>query len=135
MPCKGYKVLSVLGGCPLSVSLSDHKRCNNFTHLSICLRTSTQANDVSASIRLCQLTYESVLTRGRKKGSLRKGSFHIPPVSQIPLNSLESPGNGRILFCFPNSRGSLEALRSLESLANGHFCKEPFSKRPLSDPD
>ena len=32
---------------------------------------------------------------------------------------------------FPQSRGSLESLKSLESLEHGLFWKDPFSKRPL----
>ena len=64
--------------------------------------------------------------RDRKKGSLGKGSFHwvksLEPLKS--LDSLESPENGWILLCFPQSGGSLkslESLNSLESLENGLF--------------
>ena len=58
-------------------------------------------------------------SRDRKKGSLRKGSFHWKNKSLESLKSLDSLENGRILLYFPESGVSLESLNSLESLENG----------------
>ena len=56
---------------------------------------------------------------------ITKGVFS-PEESLESLDSLESPGNGRILLYLPDPRGSLESLYALESLGNGLFCKDPF---------
>ena len=49
---------------------------------------------------------------GPEKGVITKGVFAL----EESLKSLESLENGLILFCFPQSGGSLESLNSLESL-------------------
>ena len=60
------------------------------------------------------------LHSGAEKGVITKGVVSL----EESLQSLESPENGQILLCFPQSGGSLESLdsqNSLESLENGLF--------------
>ena len=67
---------------------------------------------------------------GPEKGVITKGVFSLEE-SLKSLDSLEILENGRNVLCFPQSGGSLEYLESLNSLENGLFWKDPFSKRPL----
>ena len=74
--------------------------------------------------------------RGRKRGHYERGLFagEISGISKISKFSRKSLENGRNLLSFPESGGSLETLESLnspESLENGLFWKDSFSKRPL----
>ena len=73
------------------------------------------------------------LRSGPEKGVITKGVFSQEESleSLKSLNSLESLENGRLLLCFPRSRGSLKSLNSLESLENRLFSKDPFPKDPL----
>ena len=87
----------------------------------------------------CKMTDND--SSGTEKGVVTKGVFSLKesPESPKSLNSPESLENAPILLCFPQSGGSLdslESLNSLESLVNGLFWKDPFSKRPLvSEPE
>ena len=70
------------------------------------------------------------LSRDRKKGVITKGVFSLKLTLETlkSLHFLETRGHGRILLCFPHFKRSLE---SRESLENGHFTKDPFSKDPF----
>ena len=52
-----------------------------------------------------------------EKGVITRGVFPLEESLEFlkSLNSLEFLENGRILFCFPQSGGSLESLESLNS--------------------
>ena len=69
---------------------------------------------------------DSIAESGPEKGVITKGVSSLAESleSLKSQDSLESPANGRIPFCFPQSVGSLETLESLtslETLDNGLF--------------
>ena len=59
-----------------------------------------------------------------ERGLFTGGISRISKFSRISRKWSDSPS-------FPQCGGSLESLNSLESLENGLFWKDPFSKRPL----
>ena len=71
---------------------------------------------------------------GPEKGGHYERGLFTGEISKFSGSSRISRKNGRKLLSFPQSGGSLETLESpnsLESLENGFFWKDPFSKRPL----
>ena len=65
----------------------------------------------------CEKIHGSAGSRERTKGSLQKGLFigGISGICKFKSLVFFEPLNGRILFCFPHFRGSLESLRSVKS--------------------